>query len=56
MYFVNLPTQERPKIAEAVASVASMDLNLPIEKLIFLYQQSAVIDVNFQKTLQREAL
>ena len=35
MYFVNLPTQERQKIAEAVASVASMDQNLPIEQTHF---------------------
>jgi len=55
--FVNLPTQELPKVTGADASVASMDKNLAIEQShFFLNQRSAVNDVNFQQTLQREAL
>jgi len=40
---------------EAVASVASVDQNIPIEQTHFLNQWSAVNDINFQQTLQREA-
>jgi len=40
---------------EAVVSVASVDQNIPIEQTHFLNQWSAVNDINFQQTLQREA-
>jgi len=53
--FVNLPTQVLQRIIKAVASVASVDQNLPTEQTIFLNQLSAVNDANFQQTLQREA-
>jgi len=44
------------KITEAFATVASIDQNLLIEQnTFFLNQRSAVNDVNFQQTLQREA-
>jgi len=52
--FVNLPKQELHKITRAVASVASMDQNIPLSKPIFLNQRSAVNDINFQQTLQRQ--
>jgi len=43
--------------SEAVASVASMDENLPIEQSQFFSTSvsTAVNEVNYQQTLQREA-
>jgi len=56
IYFRQLANARTTKNTEVVASVASMDQNIIIEQTHFLLnQRSAVNDVNFQQTLQREA-